>query len=288
MFYKTEELRQQMLENPQSYYAVAVKQVEEDLRKTGWDHEVHVPLTEACYHYMSTNEEGNPQVVGMPCWLYSVRASEGTHVFATFAVWTAVQDICTLIPEIEVIGFYGENEKGEQDHSRMLFCKEDEYAAIRQILQIVPVNKKTCHLSLVVDNVNTVEAAAASYQLTHERLIDLLKQYVSTNYMPTAQVTHYRHRVPTAIKAQDDGDFLRQMLMQEHTGFFYRDALRRGETYLVLKINDYTFVIGLKSHFSVVMQGQRPFQDMGNKSYPVNLDELLEILQGLGQGVEFK
>jgi hypothetical protein len=295
MFYTTEEIRQTLLADPQSYFSVAVAFAKEELAKAGHpDHEPHVPLTECCYHYMTTNEQGNPMVMGIPCWLYAMRESEGEKMLATFAVWTDVADVSVVIPEIEVVGFYAENAVGERDHSRMLFCKQEEFAAIRQILQIVPVNKKTNHLSLVVDNVNTVEALAASLTtdetvnlsdtltLDYAKLIEQLELHVSTNVMPSAKTTHYRHHGAIAVKAEDDGHFLRILRDRAKSGFYYRDALRRGETYAVIALREYVFIVGLRSHFAIwsPIAGDR-FYDMHEQTFTVLREPFVKILQSL-------
>lgn len=287
MFYKTEEIRQMLLKDPKSYYSQAVAFTRAELEKAGHPAagDVNVQLTESCYHYMATNEQGNPTVMGIPCWLYSIRASEGVRMFASFAVWTSVEDVCTIQPEIEVISFYSENEKGEKDPTRMLFCKENEFAAIRQILQIVPVNKKTNHLSLVVDNVNTVEALAESLapsiEITQDKLIELLRDNVSTSLMPSSRVTHYNHHVPRALAAKDDGDFFRQLIAMNFTGMYYRDALRRGEVYVVLVVSGDTFVVGLKSLFSIMSQNRRNYMDMGERSFIVDRRQLMQEIISL-------
>jgi hypothetical protein len=286
MFYKTEEIRQMLLSNPESYYAQAVNFARSVLEKKGHPAaaDLNVQLTESCFYYMSTNEQGNPMVMGIPCWLYSIRPSEGVRMFASFAVWTAVEDICMIQPEIEVIGIDAENEKGEKNTSRMLFCKEDEYAAIRQILQIAPI-KKGGHLSLVVDNENTVEALAESMapsiELTQDKLIQLLRQNLSISLMPSAKATHYNHRVPRALAAKDDGDFFRQLIAMKRSGMHYRDALKRGEIYVVLVVSGDTFVVGLKSLFSIMSQNQHDYMDMGERSFIVDRRQLMQEIISL-------
>lgn len=288
MFYTSEQLRQLMLADPKSYYTIAVQHAREQLEEKGHAADAvkvanSIPLTEACYHYMSANEQGNPMVVGVPCWLYSIREGEGELMFATFAAWTAVEDICTILPEVEVVGFYSENEKGEQKFDRMLFCKEGEFAAVRKLLQIAPVKRN--HLSLVVDNENTVEALAESLapsiEITQDKLISMMRDHISTSLMPSSKVTHYNHHVPRALAAKDDGDFFRQLISQPRTGFFYRDALRKGEIYAVIVVSGDTFVIGLKSLFSIVSQNQRQYIDMGDRSFIVDRRGLLAQLISL-------
>jgi hypothetical protein len=121
----------------------------------------------------------------------------------------------------------------------------------------MPAIRKGAHLSLVVDNENTVGALlntklgvvkSIEEEMSADDIIDLLKDNIIKQWMPLSRLNrHWQTCSVEYLKAADDGDFMRLMLESEKTALFKRDALRSEEVWAVLPMENYNIVVGLKS-----------------------------------------
>lgn len=247
----------------------------------------------ALYYHLVDDVSDNPnkpplQVCGTPALIAGVRGEAGAvPYYLDLAFLTQVEGIFILIENLAVESLSVEgSDEVKREISVVEFANKERIVNAVNAAQDQRESKpKRSHLSLVVDNENTVEKlieeVSPSIELTQERLIELLQNYISTSLMPSSNVTHYRHHVPEAVKAEDDGDFLRQLAEKQHPGMFYRDALRKGEYYMVIPISGLTFVVGLKSHFTIVANNQGKYIDMGDKTFIVDRTRLMETIQSL-------
>jgi hypothetical protein len=274
-----------------------ISQYEIDHRKAHAQGEVKVLYGKAAIYYhlvddVSSNPDKPPlQVCGTPALIAGVKGEMGmVPYYLDLAFHTQVEGVYMLVENlpVESLGVEG------PDQAKIGIAVV-EYANAARIISAVnqdadssvsTVKPKRNHLTLVVDNENTVEKLIEdvnpTLELTYEGLIRLMEEYISKSLMPSAKKTHYNHRVPRAIKAEDDGHFLRILREQEKSGFYYRDALRRGETYAALVVDQYVFIVGLRSHFTVYSErGGDRFHDMHEKSFKVSRTALTELLKRL-------
>jgi hypothetical protein len=248
---------------------------------------------QAMYYHLvddhSENQDKPPlQVCQTPAVLAGIQGEPGQVPFyVDLAVPTPVDGIFVLLEKLEVNAIATEGPDEVPGEIGLV-----EYRNAERIIRAVnetqeqPSKPKRSHLSLVVDNVNTVEHLVDSLhpkmELNYAVLIEALEQHVSTSLMPSAKTTHFRHHVPVAIKAEDDGHFLRILRGQGRSGFFYRDALRKGEVYAVIAIDELVFMVGLRSHFTVwVKKDTERFYDMHEQTFTVDREAFMQIVRSL-------
>ena len=248
--------------------------------------DVRLPLV--MYLFIVRDAEGKECPAGVPCHIIRHRGEDTEKGFAVdLAIQTGAEGIFQTLHNVSVIC-----PAGLKFDMPGIECVLVEYVNWEKIVKLVedgPEQPKQTvrprpQLSLVVNNVDTVESLIEppSIEVDQDKLVELLRQHVSTTYMPSAKTTHYRHHVAQAVKAVDDGDFLRILLDQEQSGFFYRDALRRGETYVALVMRQEVFVIGLKSLFAVFANKTLGrVTDMGAKTFILDREQLMKTLQNL-------
>jgi hypothetical protein len=248
---------------------------------------------QAMYYHLVDDHSENPekpplQVCQSAGVVAGIQGEPGQVPFLVdLAVPTTVDGIFVLLEKLEVSAIATEGPDEVADEIGLV-----EYHNAERIINAVNhmqdqrQKPKRNHLSLVVDNVNTVEALVESLhpkmELNYAVLIEALEQHVSISLMPSAKTTHFRHHVPAAIKAEDDGHFLRILRDQGRSGFFYRDALRKGEVYAVIAIDELVFMVGLRSHFTVwVKKDTERFYDMHEQMFTVDREAFMQIVRSL-------
>lgn len=246
----------------------------------------------ALYYHLVDDVSSNPdkpplQVCGTPCVVAGLAGEVGQVPFLIdLAFPTAVPEIFILIEKLEVASVQALG-PGLDPHDVAVveYKNADRIIDTVNEMQDLREKPKARHLSLVVDNVNTVENLAETLSSTMPAKLDtiwsLLQDCVSQSIMPSAKTTHYRHRVPRIIKAADDGDFLDQILSASSSGFYQRDALRKGEVYVALILSNYPIVIGLRSGFAVFRDTDGKTKALEDNKVVVAREELEAALRSL-------
>jgi hypothetical protein len=186
-------------------------------------------------------------------------ADESSPYEVDLAVPTRTEDLFVLMSGVKVESAYAQLE-GEQ---KVVFVEYEhrewvQKAVAAWVESLQPAKKKPNHLSLVVDNVNTVEsllirqpqleavATTSASEMDASDILDILRTTIGKRFMPTSLLTTVgKQKSPMTLKAADDGDFVRQLLLMESSGLFKRDALRSNEIFAVLNMDSYKIIVTL-------------------------------------------
>jgi hypothetical protein len=247
-----EELRQQLLADQESDYAKFIEKVAQHhpaVKMEGGRIEVQIPMV--MYLFKTTKRGGEIGIAGVPACITKWH-SEGV-------VDLACQSGC------DDIFFTMENLRVEVNHNLAVefpaiqyVLLEAEHAAwiIAEIRSLDEPQPKRAALSLVVDNVNQVETLRAAPDLRAVEtepatmdasdILDILRTTIGKRFMPNSLLeTIGKQKSPTYIKAQDDGDFVYQLMQMNRSGLFKRDALRANEVFAVLNMDSYRIIVSL-------------------------------------------
>lgn len=249
-----EELRLQLMADSESDYAKFIEKVamhhpsvkSEDARI-----EVRIPMV--MYLFKTTKRGGEIAVAGVPACITKWH-EEG---IADLACGSGCEDIFFTMDRAQV----------EVNHNLAVEYPEIQYVLLEaenaqwilgEIAKFdTPKEPKRPALSLVVDNVNTVETLRAAPELRSvdtgpadmdaDDIVGILRATIGKRWMPSSHLETYgAQKAPTFIKAADDGDFVHQLLCMQSSGLFKRDALRSDEVFAVLTMDSYNIIVGLK------------------------------------------
>lgn len=272
-----------------------INQDEISYRKSIADEKIRSMIGEAIFYYHTVNKgSAAPDTTGF----HDICASEVIVVGLRMDKDESPYEADLAVP-VQVPGVFVLLEKvlvdtariSIDDESRVAFVEHAHHDMIievvnawRDSLQAKP--QKRNHLSLVVDNENTVEKVLgvevdSKAEIDQYGLIVLLQDHISDDLMATARQKHFRHRAPIAIKADSDHDFLDKLLAQKLSGLFYRDALRQGEVYALIVIDEFRFVVGLRSLRTFYRQQTGVFCEMGDLKFKVDIDQLTAAVRAL-------
>jgi hypothetical protein len=225
-------------------------------------------IGETYIYYHVVGKPDNPKVdygiCGSEVVIAGFRYSEEENLpyEVDIAIPTQTEDLFVLMSNVKVESAYAVLEGKqhavfvEHEHSELIAKIIGEQAKGRQVSGM-PAIRRGAHLSLVVDNENTVGALlntklgavkSIEEEMSADDIIDLLKDNIIKQWMPLSRLNrHWQTCSVEYLKAADDGDFMRLMLESEKTALFKRDALRSEEVWAVLPMENYNIVVGLKS-----------------------------------------
>lgn len=284
-----EELRQQLLADPASEYAKFIEKVAQHhpalAGNTGL---VEVQMPMAMYLFKTTKRGGEVTIAGVPCVV--MKWNEVGH--ADLAVQTSCEDVFFIMEKADVIINYNLAMDLQSELPMVQYAllpSADAQWIVDEIARLDKPEepKKRPGLSLVVNNVDTVETLGAKpvlktvqhieqtdSEVSAEDILGVLRASIGQRFMPTSTLKTYgKQKHPVHIKAADDGDFTRQLLASNKSGLFKRDALRSEEVYAVLNMHDYNIIVGLKQLqvFVGALGGTRMYQWVPQSTIDVTL-----------------
>lgn len=214
-------------------------------------------IGEEFIYYHAVGKPGHPTVDYGICGSEVVIAGfryaedEESPYDVDLAIPTRTDGLFVLMSNVKVESAYAQLE-GEQ---KVVFVEYEHREFIQTavsawVKSLMPVQKKPSHLSLVVDNVNTVESLLAPVEDAPYGAADIIKalqQHVGQRFMPTSKLkTFGGQRAPEYLKSADDGDFMSTLLAAERSQLYKRDALRSEEVWAVLAMENFNIIVGLK------------------------------------------
>lgn len=263
-----------------------ISREEIERRKAEANERVQPIIGEEFLYYHVVGKPDHPTVDYGICGSYVVIVGfryaddENSPYHVDLAVPTQTEDVFVLLENVKVESAHAMLE-GEQ---KVVFVEYEHREWVQKavnawVASLNPTKKKPNHLSLVVDNENTVESLLTSqavfeesskqlrsiqpgvlrpelgivkvldeeHEMSAADILELLRMSVGRAWMPTSKLETYgQQQAPVYLKALDDGDFMRLMLGANESGLFKRDALRSKETWAVLPMEGYNILVGLE------------------------------------------